>query len=372
MNGLEDRLRRGLDSPLDVEPASALVSRVAAGARRRRKRRTAAMVAGAAATVAAVALGGVLLGGPDSATPPQPAPAPPNPPAGVVDVAVPDAGHVFALTADEGSTVWLWSGGGTWQRLHDFKQPVEYVEFAPDATNGWAWGQSLFSTHDGGQTWTRIENGPGTPSDSGHWVHLTPDRAWSLHETMRGLPEPNLLVTPVSSDTWSSVTFDTRHAVDIETVGVRVVVESATEGAGQVTLQSSIDGQQWTSLDLPCPGENQPYPAATEVFVLCPAAGSATVYRSVDLASWQVFGRSDLTAVTAVLPLSDDRLLLVGEPTDLLVTPSGSQRVDVGLRKGEEIFQGTFGTAGDTTYAVTSEHRILVSTDAGANWSALD
>jgi len=371
MNGLEDRLRRGLDAPFDVGPSEELLARVSVGARRRRQRRTAAMVAGAAATVAAVALGSVLLGGPTSSPEPQPAPPgptlPPAAPVGVVDVAVPDADHVFALTADEGSTVWLWNGGGTWQRLHDFQQPVEYVEFAPDARNGWAWGDTLFSTHDGGQTWKHLPSGLITLFD-GTSLSLTRDRAWGIQRT-DGLDD-YLLSTPVDSDDWTSTVLPAQ-VNDLFTARDRVVLEESLSGVDTPRLLSGTDGETWSRLDFPCPGENQAYPGTSAVLVLCPAAGGATVYRSVDLASWQVFGHSDLTAVTAVLPLSDDLLLLVGEPNDLLVTSSGSQPVDVGLHPGEEIFQGAFGTAGDTTYAVSSEHRILVSTDAGENWSEL-
>jgi len=391
MSTLEDRLRRGLDAPLEVESASALLSRVAAGARRRRQRRTAAVAVGAAATVAAIALGTVLFDGPDSSPEPQPAPAPTLPAGatvGTIDVAVPNADQVFKLTVNEGcvgcSTVWMRQSDGSWERLHDFEGknayggpvdatfgPVEYVEFAANGRDGWAWGRRLHSSHDGGRTWQQIAYGPGSLTDYGHWVHLTPDRAWSLHRTEEFGTE--LWMTPVGEDDWWGPGLPrASSATGIETVGNRVVVEASDEGLAAPRLLSSVDGSHWTRLDLPCPGENQPYPGATEVFVLCPADGGASVYRSVDLSSWQVFGHSDLTAVTAVMPLSDDRLLLVGEPNDLLVTPSGSQPVDVGLRSGEEIFQGTFGTAGDTTYAVTSEHRILVSTDAGANWSELE
>jgi len=382
MNGLEDRLRRGLDAPLDVEPTDLVLARVAAGARRRRQRRTAAMVAGAAATVAAIALGGALLGGPNSSPEPQPAPSPQSPPAGVVDVAVPEADHVFALTADGCthvcSTLWQLGSDGTWERMHQWgvlagrEDSVEYVAFARDARNGWAWGSGLWSTHDGGRSWTQVTDGPGARSEYGHWVHLTNDRAWSLHRTPQG--DQQLWTTPVGSDDWTTVDLpDPTGAVDIETTWNRVVVESASEGAGQVTLQSSTDGHQWTSLDLPCAGENQVHPGNGAVYVLCPEeGGGAKLYESLDLAQWVVVGSSDLSSVTGVIPLSDDRILLLGRPHDLLVTWDGNEPVDVGLTGDEEIFQGTFDTAGSTTYAVTSDHRILVTTDRGENWSALD
>lgn len=392
MNGLEDRLRRGLDAPLDVESTDVLLARVAAGARRRRQRRTAAIAVGAAATLTAIALGGVLLGGPKSSPEPQPAPPSPTLPAGAtvgtIDVAVPDADQVFKLTVNEGcvgcSTVWLRGDDGSWERLHDFGRsayqggpydpsfgPVEYLRFAANGRDGWAWGRNLHSTHDGGRTWAQIEYGPGERTDYGHWVWLTRDRAWSLHRSDRF--GTRLFWTPIGDDDWSTAHVDGLEEVhSIVSTDDRVVLQGAGEGLAAPYLLSSTDGTTWTRLDLPCGGENQAYEGRSAVFVLCPSDAGATIWRSSDLVRWQRFGESDLRAVTAVLALSDDLILLVGKPTDLLVTPSGSQPVDVGLRPGEEIFQGTFGTADDTTYTVTSEHRILVSTDAGENWSELD
>lgn len=373
MNNLEDRLRRGLESPLATDPDDGLLGRIHTGARLRRRRRTAAITAATAVVVAAVVLGSNALIGDEHRTPPlvdTPTPTPTSVPADVIDLAVPDADHLFALTRD--SAVWLQQSDGGWQRLQGFAGSVEYVELAPDARNGWAWGSGLWSTHDGGKTWSQITDGPGAPTDYGYWVHLTADRAWSLHRTDRDGMQ--LWSTPIGSDRWTSTLLPYRSSVvDMDTVGDRVVVLAASEGAGQLTLLSRNSWDDWTGLDLPCTGENQTYSAATAVFVQCGAEkGGAMVYRSADLASWQVFGHSDLTAVTAAIPLSDDRLLLLGSPHDLLVTPAGSKPVDVGLTGDEEVFQETGGVAGDTAYLVTSKHRILVSKDAGLTWSQLD
>jgi hypothetical protein len=389
MNPLEDRLRRGLESPLAADLDDELLGRVHTGARRRRRRRTLAITAATAVLVAGVAFGSSALIGDEhpleplvGTSTPTPTPTPTSVPDNVIDLAVPDADHVFALTNDGCthicSSLWQLDSAGAWQRPQEWgvsvgrQDSVEYVDFAPDARNGWAWGSGLWSTHDGGHTWSGVTDGPGTASDYGYRVHLTQDRAWSLHRTDRGGMQ--LWSTPIGSDDWTSTLLPDRSSVvDIDTVGDRVVVLAASEGAGQLTLLSRNEVDDWTSLDLPCPGENQPYPAATEVFVLCPSGtGGATVYRSVDLASWEPFGDSDLTSVTAVFPLSDDRVLLLGSPHDLLVTPAGSRPVDVGLRGDEEVFQETGGVAGDTSYLVTSGHRILVSKDAGLTWSQLD
>jgi len=372
MNNLEDRLRRGLESPLAADPDDGLLGRIHTGARRRRRRRAAAITAATAVVVAGVAFGSSALKGDEHRPSPlvgSSTPTPTRVPAAVIDLAVPDADHVFALTSD--SAVWLQQSDGGWQRLHDFSGSVEYVDFAPDARNGWAWGSGLWSTHDGGKTWSEITDGPGTASDYGYRVDLTQDRAWSLHRTDRGGMQ--LWSTPIGVDAWSNTLLPYRSSVvDMETSGGKVVVLAASEGAGQLTLLSRNDVDDWTSLDLPCAGENQAYPGNAEVFVLCGAdKGGAMVYRSVDLSSWEVFGHSDLTSVTAVVPLADDRLLLLGSPHDLLVTPEGSEPVDVGLQGDEEVFQDTGGGAGDTAYLVTSRHRILISRDTGLTWSQL-
>jgi hypothetical protein len=399
MNEVIDRLQAGYESPLVSAADPVLLGRIHRGAVRRRRRRTTVRVVSASVAVVAAAVIGVAVLGTHGHTPTlPPASQPPSAtqrptlPAGatvgVIDLAVPDADHVFKLTVNEGcvacSTVSQLGPDGTWERLYDFEGgaayggrveplfgPIEYVDFAADARDGWAWGKTLFSTHDGGRTWSQITDGPGARTDYGHWVHLTADRAWSLHRTDQ--TGAQLWSTPIGTDDWSTVHApDLSSATGIESVRKWVVLETSDEGLAGPRLLSSAEGQAWTRLDLPCPGENQPYPGTDEVFVLCPAeTGGATVYRSVGLASWEILGHSDLASVNAVLPLWRDHVVLVGAPHDLLLTPTGMQPVDVGLAKGEEIFQGTFGTSGATTYVVTSQHRILVSHDAGATWDEL-
>jgi hypothetical protein len=367
MNNLEDRLREGLHAPLGGDAAESMLARVHTGAQRRRHRRTAAIAAAAVAVLAGSLVSVGLLdrdNGPSQ--PVQPTPQQISALADVVDIAASDADHVFAVSAGKTSTVWHLSEG-SWQRLHDFKKPIKYVEFA-DASNGWVWGEDdqVFSTHDGGRTW-HVSTGLVLLFD-GTSLSTTKDRVWGIERT-DGFGD-FLVSSPVGFDDWTSEPLP-QQVNDVFTTRERAVLEQFLWGVDTPRLLHGTDGNTWSRLDFPCAGENQAYPGPTAVFVICAAPDGATVYRSVDLASWQVFGHSDLSAVTAVIPLADDQLLLVGEPNDLLVTPSGSRVIDLGLRTGEDIFQGTFDTVGDTTYAVTSEHRIIVTRDAGLTWSQL-
>jgi hypothetical protein len=413
MSDLEDRVRHALRTGVArVEPEQ-LLQDVHHGATRRRRRRTVAMVATSAAAIMVAAGTATVVGGQLDTTPdrppttqvPSPAPttADPSPsqpdlPAGatrgVVDVSVVSADRVFRLTTNVGcvacSTVWQneQSAERGWERLHDFGRdayadkvrprfgPVANLAMATNGEDGWAWGERLYSTHDGGHTWTQVTIGSG--SEPSHSVSLTREFAWSFfYSDELG---PQLYRTPIGADDWSTVPVaDIAKVNTIETIGDRIVLEVFDKGPNP-TLELSTDGTAWSKVDKPCGGETAVYSAQSTAFIACPSDpgpdNGATVYRlTEDLSSWEEFGHSEGT-LGGILALADDRILFsyVGG-RGLLITPSGSRPVDLGLRSGEEI--GASSTAGGVTVVTTftdqpNQHRLLRSDDGGLTWHEVE
>lgn len=400
MNDIEDRVRRALRAHLPGVDAEQMLGDVRHGVRRRR-RRTAAL---AAASVLVAGSAGIAIGlgadgdqtpdRPPASRSPEPSPTLPADAArGVIDVAAASPDLVFRLTTNVGcvacSTVWRQdsSADGGWVRLHDFGTdayrdqvnptfgPVANFAMAANGRDGWAWGERLFSTHDGGETWGQIAFGPGLSTEYGHAVHLTPAYAWSLFRDERGT---RLFRTPIGVDDWSTVEApDLSGTSGMFTVGDSVALETSDEGLAGPRLRISTDGSTWSRLDLPCAGEPTVRPAESEVFALCTSASDwkdLTVYRTRDLSHWELVGRWT-GVLDSFLPLADDRILLVGSGGKTgLMTPSRTRSVDLGEARGTGIYESS--SIGELCYLVAydgnSTGRLLRSTDGGLTWQQLE
>jgi hypothetical protein len=400
MNALEDRVRRGLRTgPVEAD-ADALLREVHRGVRRRR---TNSFVAAAAAGVLAVTGVAVAVGvgtrsdrspdRPPATHSPTPKPLPEGAATGVIDIQALSADLVFRLTTNVGciscSTLWRLEGDGTRTPLHDFEGynayggkidpnfgPVSNFVMAADGLQGWAWGARLFSTRDGGSTWSQIAYGPGGLSEYGHEIQVGSEYAWSLHRSDDFGTE--LFRTPYGEEDWATVDApDLDGTTGMFTVGNSVVLETEDEGLSAPRLQISTDGTTWSRLDMPCPGEIRARPAVSEVFVLCMDLDDPrdiTVYRTRDLSRWERFG-SWKGVVDTFIPLTDDRLLLVdADRTARLLTTTGTQAIDLGDARETNIYESS--TTGDLVFMVAYDGnalgRLLRSSDGGRTWTLLD
>lgn len=404
MNDFEDQLRRALRTDvLDVEP-DRLLDAVHRGATRRRRRRTATVVAASLLVIAGAAGVATTIRGDERTGPeplpathtPSPSPSQPSPSQsslpdgaeqGVVDVSAPSADLVLRLTWNVGcvgcSTVWRQDASvtGGWERLFDFTGraafggkvdpdfgPVTNLAMAPNGLDGLAWGARLFATHDGGRTWTLVTDGPGPlVKDFATNVELTRTDAWALVHGRDGM---ELWRAPLGTDNWSLAQApDVANALRLITVGDEIALEETTAGSpSHLRMQHSTDGRTWRELPLPCGGESQVSAAGSTAFILCtPAGNSSTVYRTTDLTSWHVFGRSTPGGAHSILALAPDRLLIVTGPDQAKVmTSDGTRPADLGLSTGEDI---AGGAATDQGGLLTSDaHRLIESTDAGLTW----
>jgi hypothetical protein len=214
MTDLETRVREGLDGAPAWRSPDALLDDVRRGARRRRARRTTGLVA---ATVVAlvVAGGGVAWHRQRVSAAERPQDALRK---GSLTVSVDASGAAYQVVANEGcaapcSTILRSDGTGGWTRLgtilDDSPQarpygPVTTLEMAPTGRDGWAWGSHVWSTHDGGRTWSRVTTGPGSgrPWDTNLDLSPGPTLTWALMARGHDL---QLWRTATGSDAWTRV-----------------------------------------------------------------------------------------------------------------------------------------------------------------------
>lgn len=382
MNRLEDALRDTFGSDLSTTDAP-----TAAGIRRAvRRRRTTRTVVGATAAVALVAASAAALGlRDDGDRSPSPTPSPTetvtDAPGQLTSALTVESsgGALFATTDDPACdcSVLLRRDGEAWTRLHAFPVPfVDRLALTPDGRDGWAAADGkVWSTHDGGSTWTRVQlpsRADGDFTDS-YLVAASTSYAWLVN-----LADNSLWRSPVGSDDFQQFavpgesgtsSMDTR-VQDVRVVGDSVVADLAPTGEGNVTSVPKVagtDGIAWRELSRPCTGDTRLLASDDAVFVVCPDAGEpeATIYRSYPSDNGFIgFSNTPLPPGTQVVPLSADRVLVLGD-RDLLVSEQDTH--DVTLDLSRDAFVGSTAVLSDHAYLATSEG-LFESTDDGRTW----
>ena len=200
------------------------------------------------------------------------------------------------------SLVATYDGGQSWVGLPAPKAPlgevssgralaVSQVTFA-NARDGWSWGPALWSTHDGGATWSQPVlpvPAPGGPADllslqvSGGYAYALV-ASWS--ERGSGSSAALLERSPVGLDGWAALTSISGSLSGMTWYGrTGWVVKTAHPGSGPEQIWRTTDaGATWARLPDPCyqPAQGLDLaglatPDGAHLFELCagnPGAGS--------------------------------------------------------------------------------------------------
>jgi len=293
----------------------------------------------------------------------------------------------LASTSDAGVT---WSFVGTLPAAITGSNPaVSKVRFATKS-DGWAFGPQLWSTHDGGRTWTH-ETAPGPVSD----VEASGGVAYALEASCGTEPcvqGDRLLQTPVSSDAWTAISgpklADGPGSLAPHGNTVWVVVS----GGASSTFDMVVGGNSWHRLASPCAAAGADFALAgvapvstTQLFELCagdPGAGSETkvVLFSSD-------GGAQATATSAAPARGGLASGIAAASTAVVAVPAASgasyvyRSADGGHTWGTPLSQGdggvgyfdvgfTTATQGVAVYGNPAQgsSTLLMTHDAGATW----
>jgi hypothetical protein len=293
----------------------------------------------------------------------------------------------LASTVDGGAT-WSYVGAVT-AAITGSNPPVSKVRFATK-NDGWAFGPQLWSTHNGGRTWT-AQPTPGPVSD----VEASGGVAYAL-EASCGTPPciqgDRLLQTPVSTDGWTAISgpklADGAGSLAPHGNTVWVVVN----GGGTSTFDMVIAGGSWHRLANPCAAAGADLalvgvaPVTTsDLFELCagdPGAGSETkvVLFSSD-------GGAHATATSAAPPRGGLASGIAAASTAVVAVPAASgasyvyRSADGGHTWATPLNQGdggvgyfdvgfTTATQGVAVYGNPAQGNssLLMTHDAGATW----
>jgi hypothetical protein len=294
---------------------------------------------------------------------------------------------VLASTSNGGSS---WSYAGAVPVAITGPNPaVSKVRFATK-NDGWVFGPQLWSTHNGGQTWTE-QTTPGPVSD----VEASGGVAYAL-EASCGTPPciqgDHLLQTPVSTDGWTAISGpklgDGPGSLAPHGNTVWVVVN----GGGTSTFDMVVGGTSWHRLANPCPAVGTDLAlvgvapvSMTALFELCagdPGAGSETkvVLFSSD-------GGAHATATSAAPARGGLASGIAAASTAVVAVPAASgasyvyRSADGGHTWGTPLNQGdggvgyfdvgfTTATQGVAVYGNPAQGKssLLMTHDAGATW----
>jgi hypothetical protein len=417
---LEDDLRDLLTDQRHALPTDLVrLARVHAGASRRRRRRAVATSAAAVLLVAVAGTGFAVLTNdngplgttaahhtPTGSTQPTasggPAPSTPSPSSGTAQAGLAwDGAQPVSLTATSTKTfvvlgyqkklckqdclriVESHDGGATYDALPvpadatpqnstegGTKDSVGGIRFG-SAVDGWLFGNGLWATHDGGQSWTRV-----TSTGYGPVLRLeaAAGTVWALVGGNNG--DEQLWSSPIGSDSWKRVAgISVTGPGDLSVQGKQVVVA----GAQDSTTWSNVSGT-FAKTASPCPGAPQVSLSGFDgVWAACATGTAGHLAYSADALHW-----SDVP-----LDLGQGSL-----PNDLVIGAGAHQRATVGLpgdpglvtldaATGKILHQGQSGTGwsfvgftdASVGYAISvgdGTGQLLRTDDGGATWHALD
>jgi hypothetical protein len=382
MSDLETRLRDGLHA--DV--AQPEIERFLTGVRRRAAWRRGRRASAAVAVVIVALLGGSVFlqqsryhgVPPEPDTSPSPTTTGAGPHSHVVGLSTAGS-SVFRLTSDLGctacSTVWLRDASGGWTHLYDFEGrraydgpvhpsygPVDSFTMAADGQDGWAWGQRLWATHDGGHTWSIVSTGPGPHTSYGQNVSVGTHVAWATRRTAGG---DTLWRTTIGSDHWQRVTDVPRLHDVVGFVGTltddRVAIQVSGEGGSSSALVIGTPGS-WTQVPMPSAAETLVHLIGTDFWASIPEPRGKFRLLRLSHGSWV-----DLGKVTGRgwLPLDGHRALV--DRSTAVVLGDGGTTTATDLRPGGRLFE--MSRTSDGTFWLLALGNTFYSSADGLHWT---
>jgi hypothetical protein len=236
------------------------------------------------------------------------------------------------------------------------------------AVDGWLFGGGLYSTHDGGASWTHVNLGPDTRVTSLELAGT--DQVLALGGDATGV---HLFSSRVYRDTWHPVPLpadlDLAASSLMVTQDVQAFVAVTTQGH-YVVVHSHDLGDTWDTTEAPCRQVDSAAASRQTLWLTCQADDGA-IYRSRDGAEWTLLKKVRVGPGARLAPVSDLSAMLYLRSTAVLVSGTGTEQVRAPLQAGEGIRDASFVDPWHG-FLVTTLGRALRSDDGGRSWTAID
>ena len=183
------------------------------------------------------------------------------------------------------------------------------IRFA-DSENGFAFGPSLYVTHNGGQTWHSVDVG-GSVAD----LAISAGGAYAIVTAGNGT-SGRLMHSPVGQDQWTPVPAAGEVSGGLWVLGHEVLVQSGSDGPGTNLLVSVDDGKTFVTHPVPSPGLPCQFQAQSPpvIWAHCVTGTESAVWYSTD------FGADFATAHgTGLAPLPNSAVFAAASNTTAVV-----------------------------------------------------
>jgi hypothetical protein len=229
------------------------------------------------------------------------------------------------------------------------------------ATDGWLFGDGLWSTHDGGASWGK-QKLPGRVMR----LEAAAGTAWALVTDGLRAPAVHLWRSPVGSDDWTRVPdVSLSYAVDLTVQSQHVVAVGGKDSKAWVG-----DAGKFAAVDNPCPGgvgHSARLSATGSIWAKCIDGTSAHLLTSADGKAWQ-------QVVPSFLPDALPNSTVVGARTASdAVLSLGPNELFYNVRSdgsGGAVKQSP--TGGDTWYIGFTTRNIGFSVTGNKLWRTVD
>jgi len=279
--------------------------------------------------------------------------------------------------------------GQTWQGIPaPSTNQVTGIRFL-DGINGWAYGPDLWSTHNGGSTWTQVNTGGQQVIDletAGHEAFAAFANC-STGSAGQDCTSYTLKTTQAGSDDWVNVGSATSNLPESAGATPAIVLSGSTGWllAPDGTIYSGpLDGA-WTKLgDAPCPATSSAsspggallsYDVYTNEFAAActtPGASQQTVIYTSGITSlnWRALaeGSSDGTPVSLATTPSSQAIMATSQGISVLDTSTGQWTQTVTLAEGFTYVGMTTKLQGVAIPANASLHEVWMTFNGGRTW----
>jgi len=279
--------------------------------------------------------------------------------------------------------------GQSWQGIPaPSTNQVSGIRFL-DGINGWAYGPDLWSTHDGGSTWTQVSTGGQQVTD----LETAGQAAFAVFancstpsgSTGQDCTSYTLKTTSAGTDNWVNVGSATTGLPDSAGSTPAIVLSGSTGWllAPDGTIYSGPLSGAWTKLgNAPCPstqsagsspgGALLSYDVYNNEFVAACTTGQQTVIYTSGSTSlnWRALaeGASDGTPVSLATTPSYPAIMATSQGISVLDMSTGQWAQTVTLAQGFTYVGMTTKLKGVAIPANTSLHQVWMTFDGGHTW----